>query len=158
MSQTQRANVVCPLFNTHLQTIIRASRLVVAIAVVLAIVWPASAAVVTWNSTIADAVWSDAGNWGSDVPASNEVLFNATGSVADTGIISNVVDSDVSVNSLRYSFLSDTNYQTTYINPGVTLSVTGTHISSSSAGLMEILPCMLALVLPRMQTAVSPMS
>lgn len=95
----------------------------------------AQAANVTWNG--ADIVtnnnynWSDANNWSGGTPSGNIVIFPSAPFPASTnaaGLTNNIVDQNMTVAGLIYN---DTNsatwpfYDTTFINPGVTLMSTG---------------------------------
>jgi hypothetical protein len=75
--------------------------------------------------------WSALGNWtnlsagGYGPPGtSNDVVFGNSGTVATSNTVNSIVDSDTTINSLAFSNLSG--YHTMQINPGRTLTITGT--------------------------------
>jgi autotransporter-associated beta strand protein len=84
----------------------------------------ASAATNTWTGAAGDLNWSDGGNWSGGVPALNDnVVFNSNNAGTSAGIVNNIVDSTVSIQSLSYN--NTNTYHTTQINPNTTLTITG---------------------------------
>lgn len=87
------------------------------------------AATWTGGSLVPTNLWSDINNWDTlAIPGNELVSFNNTGSTNLIGVINNVVDTNLTLTSLDYkaqlSFVgSITNYHTTLINPGVTLTI-----------------------------------
>ncbi|HNQ72869.1 MAG TPA: cadherin domain-containing protein [Verrucomicrobiota bacterium] len=80
----------------------------------------------TGNSPTSDA-WSMAANW-TPVRAPSvvtEIVFDNTGATNSIGVANNIVDTTTEVRNLMYQALSNpvaTNFHTTLINPGITLS------------------------------------
>jgi autotransporter-associated beta strand protein len=92
----------------------------------------AAAANVSWTGAGSSLFWSDANNWNPLTPPgpSDTASFFNPGSTNNVGVVNNIVSSDTTVTNLNYEAVvslisSVTNYHTTLINPGVTLSVQG---------------------------------
>ncbi|MGD0384029.1 MAG: hypothetical protein ABSA77_10940, partial [Thermoguttaceae bacterium] len=82
MSPDKRTSLDRRMFIIVFKLFIRAARIMLAAAVVLSLVWPASAAAITWDyGGTPSLLWSTATNWNPDgVPGSgDDVTFNATG-------------------------------------------------------------------------------
>ena len=96
------------------------------LAALAALVSNADAITNTWTgaSTLTN-LWSDANNWSLlQLPAAgDDVIFtNTIGCTNVQGAVNNVLDSNWTINSLRYEALTN-NYHTTLINPGLALAV-----------------------------------
>jgi hypothetical protein len=78
--------------------------------------------------------WSNPGNWSpSGAPgSSNDVQFSDLGLVGSAGTVDNTVDAAFTLGSLTYG--QTNNYHTTLINPGLTLTVTGTNGLAAGTG------------------------
>ncbi len=83
----------------------------------------ASAADVIWNSSTAGALWSAPGNWSGGTPSGNNLFFSSAGRTPDATTVGNVVDQNITANSLTYQGIAS--WQVTGINSGVTLNVSG---------------------------------
>ena len=88
-----------------------------------------------------DANWSTSLNWtnlngGFGPPGSvHDVIFSAAGSTALPGVVSSIVDANVTIDSLWYkNGASPNTNQTTRINPGVTLTIAGSTNISGGTG------------------------
>ena len=110
------------------------SNLIPAIILALcALAWPGfkmSAATVTWTgASLATNLWSDTNNWDTlTAPTNDLVAFGNTGSTNLPGVFNNVLDASNTLAGFDYkaqvSFVSlVTNYHTTLLNPGVTLTI-----------------------------------
>jgi hypothetical protein len=93
----------------------------------LSVALTARAASTTWQGGAANLNWSTIGNWFSGVPtATSDVLFFTNGAVL-TSASNNVISANTTVQSLRYTHTNSSTgtqtYQNTYINSGVTLTV-----------------------------------
>jgi hypothetical protein len=87
-------------------------------------------AAATWTGGLfATNVWSDTNNWDTLlVPGFDSVTFTNTGSTNIIGVVNNVLDTNLTITTFNYkaqvSFVGNiTNYHTTLINPGVTLTI-----------------------------------
>ena len=80
-----------------------------------------------WSPAGANTNWSTAGNWtASGVPvSSNDVYFFDLGAVGTAGTVDNVVDINFTIGSLTYGQTNSSNFHTTLIPSGVTLTVGG---------------------------------
>src|ERR1035441_4798288 len=78
--------------------------------------------------------WSNPGNWSpSGAPgSSNDVQFSDLGLVGGAGTVDNTVDAAFTLGSLTYG--QTNNYHTTLINPGLTLTMTGTNGLAAGTG------------------------
>jgi hypothetical protein len=102
-----------------------------------------SAHAVNWTGGSLDSLlWSDTNNWDSLLaPGSTDVVtFTSAGSKQEAGVVDNVVDSDTTVASINYiapvsAITPATNYHTTLINPGVTLTLDRGEVG---AGLLSV--------------------
>ena len=90
------------------------------------------AAAITWDAGGgADKNWSTVSNWSDNAAATgDDVTFNATG--ASASVITSIVDTSISINSLTYNFESNTLKQTTSIAAGQTLTVIGNFLLAPS--------------------------
>ncbi len=87
----------------------------------------ATAATVTWSGLGPNDNWSTTANWTGGAPADNAVSFiddDATGVSGPYGTPNNLVDSSVTVQSLRYG--NTNGFHTTSIPSGATLNVAST--------------------------------
>jgi hypothetical protein len=85
----------------------------------------ANAAAITWDNGGANQLWSNPTNWNPDgAAAGNEITFDATAASTTAGTVTNIVDANVSVNTLLFNNVG-TATQTTQINSGQTLTVSG---------------------------------
>ncbi len=96
---------------------------------------PVLAATIIWSG--ADLVsgntnWSDGLNWTGGTPAGNDLRFYDPGADATVSNINNIVDGNLTILSLRYG--NTNNYHTTWIKPGVTLTVS----NNAAANLMFV--------------------
>jgi hypothetical protein len=84
-----------------------------------------SAATNTWTGAATpDMKWSTTNNWSGGVPGvSDDVEFDTGGAAGGAGIVNNVVDASLSIQSLAYK--NTNTFHTTQIDPGATLTVTG---------------------------------
>ena len=133
MSQTNRIAVVRRLFTSVRQPIPQIVGLFMAAAIISAMVLPASAASISWDAggSSTNLYWSNGANWNPDgVPGSaDDLTFSTAGSNATVGAITNEVTANATVNTLWYNqdlnSLSQPIYQTTMIDPGQTLKISG---------------------------------
>jgi autotransporter-associated beta strand protein len=89
----------------------------------------AAAAAISWDGGGSSDNWSDFINFSDDSdPSGDSVTFNNTDAVGTAGTVNNIVDGNVSINSLTYAN-NGSNFHTTQINSGVTLTVNGTGTS-----------------------------
>ena len=129
MCQTRRSTNARPMFAINTRFLLRATVVLIAVSAVLATAWPASAVAITWSGATDD-LWSTSTNWSGGIPSDTppvDVIFNNTDSNATAGTVTNVADVTQTINTLRYNNVTATtgSTQTTQINPGVTLNVTG---------------------------------
>jgi autotransporter-associated beta strand protein len=121
MSPTKRTSADRQLFTTNLKFVVQAVRIMLAAAIVLAMVWPASAAAIAWTS-ITNGLWSNSANWtptGTPILSSDVLFTNLTGNPS----LNNEVGSSLSINSLQYS--QDSAIYTTKIDPSVMMRILG---------------------------------
>jgi autotransporter-associated beta strand protein len=90
---------------------------------------PMLAATVVWSGVDAmnnvNTNWSDANNWTGGTPGpAGSILFTNSGAVTTQGSINNIVDAGNTIMTLQYA--NTTNFHTTQINPGVTLTISNT--------------------------------
>lgn len=90
----------------------------------------AAAATATWSGAGADDFWGTSGNWAGALPgAANDALFSNTNTVGDS-MANNIVGTNLIVQSLAYrhsnAVASATTFHNTYINDGVTLTISNT--------------------------------
>ncbi len=79
----------------------------------------------TWDGDTNDN-WSIGTNWSDNAdPAGKDIVFNDTDTSGTQGTTTNIVDADITVNTLTYSN-TGSNYHTTGIPTGTTLTVNGT--------------------------------
>ncbi|MGA2060033.1 MAG: autotransporter-associated beta strand repeat-containing protein [Thermoguttaceae bacterium] len=132
MSPTKRnTSVVHTMFVTQFQPVVRVSMVfILAAAAILAMIWPASAAVITWSGASPTSNnWSTGANWSaSPIPGStsNVQFTNTDGTSSAT--VNNIVDQNFTISTLQYNnsnATASTAYQTTQINAGDTLTVLG---------------------------------
>ncbi|MGA2061795.1 MAG: autotransporter-associated beta strand repeat-containing protein, partial [Thermoguttaceae bacterium] len=136
MSQTQRTSHDHQMYIFNSKFIVRAVRIMLPAAIVLAMVWPASAAAITWNHTSGTLYWDNTANWSPStaVPGSgDDVTFGNTGAVVLTTppTVTNEVRSDITINSLVYA--PTLNVQTTKVDPSVLLKIKGAVAAPSTA-------------------------
>ncbi len=81
------------------------------------------AATVFWNGSEVSNNWSVEANW-SDSVAGADAVFNDTDPTT-AGVVNNVVDADITLNSLTYQ-QANGNWHVTEISAGATLTLTGT--------------------------------
>jgi fibronectin-binding autotransporter adhesin len=120
MSQTRRTSHDCKKFIIN-PNIVRALRIMLPAAIVLAMVWPASAAAISWTNT-AGGLWSNSANWspiGTPV-SSSDVLFNK---FSPEVTLNTEVSYSTSINSIQYA--QDTTTYTTNIAPSILLRILG---------------------------------
>ncbi len=86
-----------------------------------------NAAPILWSGTGADQNWSTPGNWVGNVPPgiADDVKFSDLGGSGTVGVVDNIVDANRSNLSLQFAYTNNTVGHTTLINPGVTLTLTG---------------------------------
>ena len=141
MNPTKPNTLLQTMFNPRSQPGVRAAMVLLLTAgAILAMAWPASAVSVTWSDATSDDLWSTitggagTGNWTGGAPAGNDVIFNNTDSNATAGTVTNIVDANQTINTLRYNEVTTStgNTHTTQINTGVTLGVTGSVAGDSS--------------------------
>jgi hypothetical protein len=103
----------------------RSKRLVFA-SLALALQAAAAPGQVTWDGGGgADLNWSNNSNWNPDgSPSGVDTTFSNTASAGSAGTVNNVVDGSVTVDSLTYAN-NGSNFHTTQINSGLTLTVNG---------------------------------
>ncbi len=82
---------------------------------------------VIWAGTTVGGNWSDTSQWqGGAVPGSgDDVIFTEAGAT-NSAITNSIVNVNTTIGSLRFA-QTNAQFQTLLINPGVTLSVTGTN-------------------------------
>lgn len=104
----------------------------------------ATAAVTTWSGGGGDDNWSTAGNWNTDQPAGNDVVFaevDETGTTGPSGTPNNIVDANTTITSLKFTNIQTGNH-TTQIPTGVTLTVNGSgtniEVQSPTTGTNDI--------------------
>ncbi len=106
MSSTKRSILVRPMFVANFQYAFPAARVLLALAVIMAIAWPASAVTVYWKGGGSDNLWSTGANWTPSNPLTvDDVIFNNTASVSTAGSITNIVSADRTINTLSYNNL-----------------------------------------------------
>src|SRR5262249_55729318 len=89
------------------------------------------AADVIWTNAAGDLLWNTGTNWKGNVvpgPTDFATFTNTVGATNIIGAINNIVTANTTVGALRYASISNgnfgyTNFHTTLINPGVTLTV-----------------------------------
>ncbi len=106
------------------------SSAVIAAAIVAGALLEAGAATWTGAASPASKLWSEPNNWDTLLApsASDVVTFTNRGSTNVPGAVNNIVTADTSITNLTYlskmsSIALTTNYHTTLINPGVTLTI-----------------------------------
>ena len=104
----------------------RKQRLVAAVAAVgcSLVVTAFANAQVTWVGPTTDNLWSNANNFGGIPPAGQDIVFGDTGTATTAETVTNVVDTDQTINSLLFNN-TGASFHTTQINAGVTLTITG---------------------------------
>ncbi len=141
MSPTKQTSLDRKMFIINYKLILRAVRVMLPAAIVLAMIWPASAATVTWNgfNPLSD-LWSSAGNWTGGPPlppdSTSDVTFSSSTAITSTAV-TNEINADTTINSLQYTQQSPsapTIYHTTKIDSDVTLNITGNVSGPGSAG------------------------
>jgi hypothetical protein len=93
-------------------------------------VLPAGAATNFWTGAGADQNWSTGGNWTNNAPPlpADDVYFSGygpAGTSGPSGTPNNIVNTNMTVESLWYTNNPSGGTYTTLINPGVTLTITG---------------------------------
>jgi fibronectin-binding autotransporter adhesin len=123
------------MFIINFKLFIRAARIMLAAAVVLSLVWPASA-VVTWDAggSATNLYWSNAANWSNDTAptSTDDVLFNSTGSTS--GTVTNQVSDNQTIKDLWYSqYAGSGSIHTTQIDTGKTLKIVGNNATAPTS-------------------------
>ncbi len=103
----------------------------------------ATADITTWTGGTDDN-WSTITNWDNGLPAGNDVVFgatDATGTTGPSGTANNIVDTNTTITSLKFTNLQPGNH-TTRIPAGVMLTVNGTgtniEVQSPTTGLSDV--------------------
>lgn len=93
-----------------------------------------SAAPLIWDNGGANLIWSDSLNWNPDgAAAANEITFDATGSSTTAGTVTNIVNANVTINTLSY-VNTGTNTHATQIISDQTLTISGAVASALNVG------------------------
>src|SRR5207237_3539832 len=84
------------------------------------------AATANWTGAAEHGLWSNLTNW-DNLPAGNDVIFGQAGVNPAQGVVDNIADQNLTINTLQYKSLSQSTngitvgFHTTQINPGVTV-------------------------------------
>ena len=99
--------------------------IVVMLLIILGFLSPARAAAVYWVDGAGDNLWSSPTNWTTGLlPSGNDLYFTNTGASSDPTVITSILGTDYSVNSLTFNNTSGNN-QLLYLQSGANLNISG---------------------------------
>jgi len=105
-------------------------------AILLATGTPLYAADITWDDQAGDDLWSNPTNFNPDGdPAADNITFGSIGASPTAGTVTSIVDTNLTIGTLRFNNALATDTHTLQINDGVTLtSAPGTTLNTLQIG------------------------